>query len=169
MSEHRKVILHSQHHCTIEFHPYNVDTSVLSSSVLKISTIQQQLQDNIINTQKVLVDGCRRSQPCLTHSHFDPDWLIVFSVNFLLCACFVFLFFVVFLAHSNSTRNVETGEHKIRTQIMGLIYDTITQPVFRHTQRKNMETEAADRSHCNSRLPFYPSSNSLPPCDRCGQ
>lgn len=32
-----------------------------------------------------------------------------------------------------------------------------------------METEAADRSHCNSRLPFYPSSYSLLPCNRCGQ
>lgn len=59
-----------------------------------------------------------------------------------------------FETHGISTRNMGTGEHKI--QIMEMIYTTNTQPVFRHTQPKNMETEADDRSHCNNRLSFYP-------------
>lgn len=51
--EHRKVILQDQHHFTIAFVSYNMDVSALSLLVLRISTIQQQLQDNRINTQKV--------------------------------------------------------------------------------------------------------------------
>lgn len=59
-----------------------------------------------------------------------------------------------FEAHSISTENMGTGEHKI--QKMEMIYNTNTQPVFRHTQPKSMEAEADDGAHCNNRLSFYP-------------
>lgn len=85
--EHRKVILHYQHLFTNEFHPYTMDSSALSLLVLRISTIQQQLQDNRINTQNGVVwwgittifdiDSC--------HS----DWLTVFSSNGSLCTYFI--------------------------------------------------------------------------------
>lgn len=135
MLEHRKVILHNQHHFTINFHPYNMDISALSSLVLRISTIQQQLQDNIINTQKVYVDDCGTLQ-----SPFERLMLLRLADCFLLDS----LLLHPFEAQSRSTHNMGT-KHKI--QIMEMVCNTNTQPVFRHTQPKNIETEADGRSH----------------------
>lgn len=53
-----------------------MDISALSSSVRTISTVQQQLQDNRINTQKVDADGCEALQPYQTQTHAtEIGWL----------------------------------------------------------------------------------------------
>lgn len=147
--EHRKVILHYQHHFTIEFHPYITDISALSLLVLRISTVQQQqLQDNRINTQK---SGCGWLWGITTLFDIDSchsDWLIIFSLHPSLCT--------YLSIWSSGYKHWKHGNREHKIQIMEMIYNTNTLPVFRHTHPKSMETEADDWSHCNNRLLFYP-------------
>lgn len=120
-----------------------MDVPAWSSLVLRISTLQQQLQDNRINTQKMDIDGCRAWQ-ALWHWPMPLKLIDCFFQNLPLCT---------FLSILGSGQNMEAGKHKI--QIMKRIYNTNTLPVFRHTQPKSMETEAYDWSHCNNRHLFY--------------
>lgn len=134
-----------------------MDISALSSLVLRIfnNTTTTTRQQN-----KHTKSGCGWRWGVTTL--FDigschSDWLIVFSLNRSLCTCLS-----IFEAQGISTENMGTGEHKI--QIMQMIYNTNTLPVFRHTHPKSMETEANDWSHRNNRLFVLSLSPSFPLC-----
>lgn len=134
-----------------------MDISALSSLVLRIfnNTTTTTRQQN-----KHTKSGCGWLWGVTTLFHIDSchsDWLIVFSLNLSLCTCLS-----IFEAQGISTENMGTGEHKI--QIMQMIYNTNTLPVFRRTHPKRMETEANDWSHCNNRLFVLSLSPSFPLC-----